>query len=85
MEVGYECLDIAINKFCAELWHLTFNALFDVFCDPGIAFSEVLKARAFVAARVLAVTVSAISLEQIAAFFRFSLDARVQGDRGRVG
>jgi len=63
----------------------TFDALFDVFCDPGIAFFEVIKAWPFVAARIISMTMGAISAEKVLASFCFSLQSGLPLDNASVG
>ncbi len=62
-EVSDQGLDIGVVEFCAEPGHFTFDALSNDFCDSGIAFFQVVKARSFVATRVIAMAMGAIVIE----------------------
>src|SRR2546423_998220 len=59
-EISDQSSDVGLVKFCAEPGHFTFDASFNDSCNSSVGFLQVVKARPFIAARVLSMAVRAI-------------------------
>src|SRR5437899_8463395 len=64
-EVGNQILNIGIFELFSEGGHFAFDASFYDGCNSGIALVQVVEARSFVPAGVIAVAVRAVAIKQV--------------------
>src|SRR5439155_6076523 len=62
-EVGYQRLNIRLIEFFLKRRHFAFDSMLNDRCDSGVTFAQVIKTRAFVAARVISVAMRAVAVE----------------------
>src|SRR5882724_7253181 len=62
-KVSDQCLDVGIIQLCGEPRHFTFDAFFNNPCNSSIGFLQVVKARTFIATRVISMAMSAIAVK----------------------
>src|SRR5437764_923871 len=84
-KVSDQRLDVGTIELCAEPGHFAFDTLFNDFCDSGVAFFQIVEARSFIAARVIAMAMRAIVIEQTVAPHGFPLESTTRGGGNDVG